>query len=40
VKPEHAADGTTFEVDVLGKMVPATVIPAGPYDPDYSRIRS
>jgi dimethylglycine dehydrogenase len=40
VKPEHSAQGTTFEVDVLGKRVPATIIPMGPYDPDYSLMRS
>ncbi|SLN56502.1 GcvT family protein [Pseudooctadecabacter jejudonensis] len=40
VGPDHAAIGAAFEVDVLGTRVPARVIPAGPYDPDYARIRS
>ena len=40
VKPDHASVGTTFEVDVLGKRVPATIIPTGPYNPDYSLMRS
>ncbi|SMX43898.1 GcvT family protein [Octadecabacter ascidiaceicola] len=40
IKPEYSADSTTFEVDVLGKRVPAKVIPMGPYDPDYSLMRS
>ncbi|MGJ8624667.1 MAG: GcvT family protein, partial [Yoonia sp.] len=39
VKPDHSADGTTFEVDVLGNRVAATVIPMGPYNPDYSLMR-
>ena len=28
------------EIDILGKMTSAKVIPMGPYDPDYSRMRS
>ncbi len=40
VKPDFAEDGTTLVVDVLGQRVPAKVIPMGPYDPDYSQMRS
>ncbi len=40
VKPDFAAEGTTFEVDVLGVRVPAKVIAMGPYDPDYALMRS
>jgi len=28
------------QIDVLGHMVDAKIIPMGPYDPDYSRMRS
>jgi len=40
VKPSYAADGTMFEVDVLGKRVSATVIPMVPYDPNHVWMRS
>ena len=36
VDQEHAALGTKMTVDVIGKPVTATVIPAGPYDPTYA----
>jgi len=39
IDPAYAAEGTAFEIDMLGDMVPATVIPAGPYDPDYTLLR-
>ena len=39
VHPDHAGEGKQIEVDVLGERIPATVVPAGPYDPDYHRIR-
>ncbi|MFT5626710.1 MAG: dimethylglycine dehydrogenase, partial [Lentimonas sp.] len=31
VEPAFAEAGTAFVIDVLGTMVPAKVIPAGPY---------
>ncbi len=34
VDPEHAQTGTKLHVDMLGQMIPATVIPPSPYDPD------
>ena len=40
VRPELAAHGTTLGIDILGTVVPAMVIPAGPYDPDTTRPRS
>lgn len=32
--------GNDIAIDVLGERVPATIIPSGPYDTDYKRIRS
>ena len=40
VDPAFAAEGTELSVDVIGNPVQARVIPAGPYDPSYDRIRS
>ncbi|MEO1314345.1 MAG: FAD-dependent oxidoreductase, partial [Pseudomonadota bacterium] len=40
VLPELSAPGTRLEVDVIGAPVGAEVIAAGPYDPEYARIRS
>lgn len=40
VDPAFAAEGTTFDVDCLGQMVPARVIAAGPYDPAMARVRA
>ena len=40
LKPEFASVGTKFEIDILGDMIPATVIEAGPYDPEYAKIRA
>ncbi len=39
VEPSLAEAGTRLTVDVLGKPVPARVIPASPYDPEYLRMR-
>ncbi|MEM9249910.1 MAG: FAD-dependent oxidoreductase, partial [Pseudomonadota bacterium] len=39
VRPELAAPGTEAAVDVLGDLIPARVIPSGPYDPEHSRVR-
>jgi len=39
VKPEHAAQGTEFAVDMLGDLVPARVISPGPYDTETTRPR-
>jgi dimethylglycine dehydrogenase len=40
VETAFAAADTGVTVDVIGAPVRARVIPAGPYDPDYSRMRS
>ena len=40
VDPEHAAEGSTLQLDLCGDLVAATVIPPSPYDPGYSRMRS
>jgi dimethylglycine dehydrogenase len=40
VDPEHAAPDTALTVDVIGAPIAARVIEAGPYDPDYSRMRA
>jgi dimethylglycine dehydrogenase len=38
VDPDKAEVGTKMMLDLLGEMVPAEVIPQGPYDSSYSRI--
>jgi dimethylglycine dehydrogenase len=40
VKPEHGADGTELEIDILGKRHKATVIPESPYDPENAKLRA
>ncbi|KAB7610030.1 FAD-dependent oxidoreductase [Amylibacter sp. SFDW26] len=40
MQPEFSAIGTTVDIDILGQLLPAEVIEAGPYDPEYKRIRS
>ncbi len=40
VAPDQASATGQVAVDVLGMPVTATVIVAGPYDPDYSRVRA
>ncbi|MBT0959445.1 FAD-dependent oxidoreductase [Alphaproteobacteria bacterium KMM 3653] len=40
VEPAFAEGAEGLHVDVIGKPVPAKIIPTGPYDPDYSRMRS
>ncbi|MEO0677156.1 MAG: glycine cleavage T C-terminal barrel domain-containing protein, partial [Pseudomonadota bacterium] len=40
VDPAHAEPETQLTVDVIGEAVPAQVIPMGPYDPSYSRMRA
>ena len=40
VAPGFAEEGTEMTVDILGKPVPARVIPASPYDPGYERMRA
>ena len=40
VRPELAEVGTTLEMDILGTMHGATVIPESPYDPENRRLRS
>ncbi|MEX0286422.1 MAG: FAD-dependent oxidoreductase [Paracoccaceae bacterium] len=39
VEPAFAAEGTELTVEVIGRDVPARVIPAGPYDPTGARMR-
>jgi dimethylglycine dehydrogenase len=40
VDPALAAPGTALTLDLIGELIPASVIPAGPYDPGHSRVRS
>ena len=40
IEPEFSQVGTTMAVDIIGEALAAEVIESGPYDPDYSRIRS
>jgi dimethylglycine dehydrogenase len=40
VEPDFAAPDTEVTIDVIGSPVPARVIPAGPYDPTYARMRA
>jgi len=39
VEPALAATGTQVEIDIIGQMVGAQVIPMGPYDPGLERVR-
>ena len=39
VEPELSAPGTRLEVDIIGTLTPAIVIPASPYDPGQSLVR-
>ncbi len=40
VDPGRAAVGTDLSLDLLGDRFDARVIPTGPYDPDFARVRS
>jgi dimethylglycine dehydrogenase len=40
VRPELAEVGTELEMDVLGTIHKATVIPESPYDPDNARLKA
>jgi dimethylglycine dehydrogenase len=40
VKPEHGADGTELEIQILGEHYRATVVPESPYDPENARMRA
>ncbi len=40
VEPELAEAGTELEIDVLGAMKPAKIIPESPYDPENTRLRA
>nr|WP_319385065.1 FAD-dependent oxidoreductase [uncultured Roseibium sp.] len=40
VDPELAEAGTPMQLDLCGDLTNATVIPASPYDPEFSRLRS
>ena len=40
IEPEFSQVGTTMTVDIIGEAFTAEVIESGPYDPEYSRIRS
>ena len=39
VRPKHAEIGTRLQMDILGKMHDASVIPESPYDPDNLKLR-
>ena len=39
VRPELAEVGTAVEMDILGTVHRATVIPVSPYDPENERLR-
>ncbi|MBU2957682.1 FAD-dependent oxidoreductase [Paracoccus sp. 1_MG-2023] len=39
VEPGVSAEGTQLSVDIIGTAVPATVIPASPYDPGFAKMR-
>ena len=39
VRPELAEVGTAVEMDILGTVLRATVIPVSPYDPENERLR-
>ena len=40
VRPDLAAEGTEFEMDILGTRHKVTVIPESPYDPNNKRLRA
>ena len=40
IEPALAAQGSEVAIDVLGTLIPAKIIPAGPYDPAYARVLS
>ncbi len=40
VLPEYADEGGRLEIDILGDLVTASVIPASPYDPTHARVRA
>jgi dimethylglycine dehydrogenase len=40
VKPEHAAIGTTLEIEILGERKQATVVVESPYDPANNDLRA
>ncbi len=40
VDPIHSETETLLTLDLLGELVPAIVIPSGPYDPDFARVRN
>jgi dimethylglycine dehydrogenase len=40
VGPEHGAEGTELDIQILGERYPATVIPESPYDPENARLRA
>jgi dimethylglycine dehydrogenase len=39
VKPELAKPGTALEIEILGKVYPAAVVPDSPFDPKNERLR-
>ncbi|MEM1101149.1 MAG: glycine cleavage T C-terminal barrel domain-containing protein, partial [Pseudomonadota bacterium] len=40
VEPELARQGAELALDLLGDLVPAKVIPPGPFDPEMRRVRA
>ena len=39
IAPDLAQPGTAIEIDIIGRLTPARVIPPSPYDPDMTRPR-
>ena len=39
VRPEHAVEGTAFDIEILGERYPARVVPESPWDPGNARLR-
>ena len=39
IAPDLAQPGTAIEIDIIGRLTPARVIPSSPYDPDMTRPR-
>jgi len=40
VPPALDAEGTSFEIDILGKRYDAVIIPESPFDPANERLRA
>ena len=40
IEPSLAAPGTEIEIDMCGQYVADEVIPASPFDPEFTRVRA